>query len=732
MQNRIGIVIGKPYHTINRLQLQGILKECYHLGFSACVFSVNEEFYDEQVLTEEKNILNAMQFHQLDGVIYLPYTLTKEETRPDVTKYLLKNCQNPLVMVAAETEPFLNIWFDETSQFESIVTHLIEEHGCQDILCLTGFVHHKPSLNRADGWRNALKKAGLPVSEERLVYGDFWTDAPTKLAIELTNGTRSMPDAVVCANDRMAITLCDELEKRGVHVPEDVFVTGFDGIKETSLHIPSVTTCMTGWKELGRNAMRKLYAAITKTSQDIPETAECKLVLGESCGHHREEIRGEELNYETLESRYLDTSITSLLLSDGNVSSLFRSIYDTSYFFWDTNYAGHGDFRLCLCEDWNKTEFLQYSETYRTVNYSEQMLMTEPSGQTVVFPLAQMIPMQINSNQPSVTFFNPIYFRDRCFGYSLLRLDGIADSYDIYYLRFCREVSSALAFLCLQNDYRSLAFQNYIRGIRDELTGLYLFDRCPQMWEECISAAQLYGETLYVLAFCISGLQQIEDLNSRIEKDKIILAFSDILVRCCRGHEQVFLAEDGIFFIIGSELPPVSRPDKLRQNIKEQFQKSGVQTNHSFLYLSSGCEMFDTAAPLSLQDCNTALKKLITTLQSTEQPTYQTKQHYQRLSELRREIYTCPEREWSVEFCAKQMRMSQSYFLKVYRNAFGLGCSQDIQHSKLAYAKKLLLQTDMILQDIAEKCGYDYSHFMRQFKKEVGITPTAYRKGAKK
>ena len=117
-------------------------------------------------------------------------------------------------------------------------------------------------------------------------------------------------------------------------------------------------------------------------------------------------------------------------------------------------------------------------------------------------------------------------------------------------------------------------------------------------------------------------------------------------------------------------------------------------------------------------------------LQQEQQPTYQERKHRLRLTQLRQEIYAHPESDWTVEQCAAQLSVSQSYFLKIYRACFGTSCAHDIQHSKLAYAKKLLLQTDMILQDIAERCGYDYSHFMRLFKKEVGMTPTAYRKGA--
>jgi len=105
--------------------------------------------------------------------------------------------------------------------------------------------------------------------------------------------------------------------------------------------------------------------------------------------------------------------------------------------------------------------------------------------------------------------------------------------------------------------------------------------------------------------------------------------------------------------------------------------------------------------------------------------------HYDDLAALRSEIYQFPERDWSIAACCRKLSISPSYFHRIYRSTFGVSCTQDILKSKLDHAKKLLLSTTDTLQIIAQKCGYDYSHFMRTFKKEVGMTPTEYRRGGK-
>lgn len=103
--------------------------------------------------------------------------------------------------------------------------------------------------------------------------------------------------------------------------------------------------------------------------------------------------------------------------------------------------------------------------------------------------------------------------------------------------------------------------------------------------------------------------------------------------------------------------------------------------------------------------------------------------YYAEFSKLREKIYATPAYNWSIDAMCKEMILSRGYFQKLYTRCFGISFTQDVINSRIAHAKKLLAQTDQSIAVIAEKSGYDnYVHFMHQFKKIVGITPTDYRR----
>lgn len=101
-----------------------------------------------------------------------------------------------------------------------------------------------------------------------------------------------------------------------------------------------------------------------------------------------------------------------------------------------------------------------------------------------------------------------------------------------------------------------------------------------------------------------------------------------------------------------------------------------------------------------------------------------------RLQELRWQILSQPERNWSVEEMAKQVSLSPSRFHAVYKTMFGSSPVKDLIHAKVDFAKSMLLLDEYAtLPAVAEKLGYrSQYHFIRQFKSVTGVTPGTYRK----
>jgi AraC-like DNA-binding protein len=98
------------------------------------------------------------------------------------------------------------------------------------------------------------------------------------------------------------------------------------------------------------------------------------------------------------------------------------------------------------------------------------------------------------------------------------------------------------------------------------------------------------------------------------------------------------------------------------------------------------------------------------------------------LKKLRREIHKAPELDWNLGELAKRLNISKSYVQKLYREHFGISYIDDLIEARIGMAKKLLKNTDLRINEVAASCGYQNpTHFMRQFKGKVGVSPLEFR-----
>lgn len=99
-----------------------------------------------------------------------------------------------------------------------------------------------------------------------------------------------------------------------------------------------------------------------------------------------------------------------------------------------------------------------------------------------------------------------------------------------------------------------------------------------------------------------------------------------------------------------------------------------------------------------------------------------------RMKQLRTEIQSNPERNWSIASLAERVGLSESHFQLTYKQLFGKSPGNDIILARIEKAKALLAMSTYSVSDIAQICGYENeSHFSRQFKKYINLTPSQYR-----
>jgi LacI family transcriptional regulator len=167
----------------------------------------------------------------------------------------------------------------------SATRHLID-HGHRRIGCITGPTYLTPSAERVAGYSDALVEAGLQCDEELLQPGDFHPESGRLAAREFLNLAQP-PTAIFTCNDLMAIGALRAAEERGLRVPDDLAVVGFDDIELATYTAPPLSTIAQPKKELGELAIRLLLDRILKKpSSPRYEVLRPKLIIRQSCGDH--------------------------------------------------------------------------------------------------------------------------------------------------------------------------------------------------------------------------------------------------------------------------------------------------------------------------------------------------------------------------------------------------------------------------------------------------------------
>ena len=280
----LGVIIAQSDSPNQSRFLEGVFRQAFKLNYDVAVFSIfaTHKLSDEWHIGE-LNIYSLINYSALDGIIFLPDTLATDDFNKTIEAEIKKKFRKPVVSVDLETEGFDNIQTDDIQSIKQIISHLIDEHKMTDIAFMTGKKGHPHSTNRLTGYYEALIEHNLPIDQSRVFYGDFWYNEGENVVKALLESGRPLPQAVACASDTMAISVCEAFRARGIKVPEDVAVTGYDSTEEGVNYVPSITSANLPLENTGIRTVNLIHSKITETKfTDMKCSTD--IVIAKSCG----------------------------------------------------------------------------------------------------------------------------------------------------------------------------------------------------------------------------------------------------------------------------------------------------------------------------------------------------------------------------------------------------------------------------------------------------------------
>jgi LacI family transcriptional regulator len=275
----VGLIYDNPNapYVIN-IQ-EGALAALRRVGYELVVHPCDRN--GEGFLTDIKNLV---QRQKLDGVILLP-PLSENQALAELLRSL--ECQYMRVLSAPLDEP-QNLILSMDRQSAAEVAEHLAKLGHTRIAMVVGPQNYRSSHERLAGFSNALADRGLTLAPQYIAEGAYTFESGAACA-ELLLSQTPRPTAIFAGNDETAAGVYRTAYLRGLKIPDDLTVIGFDDSPLASRLCPSLTTMRQPIRDMGRLAAEKLVAKIARIEGPTiaATTVFPHLVVRESSGRPR-------------------------------------------------------------------------------------------------------------------------------------------------------------------------------------------------------------------------------------------------------------------------------------------------------------------------------------------------------------------------------------------------------------------------------------------------------------
>lgn len=569
---------GSVINGINSCARDNNANISYFSGFSGVISNGR---YD----VGEYNIYNLVNYEKFDGVILMTNTIG-DPIEKDKIISKVKEAGIPVVVLDCDDYPeFINISIDNTAAMREIVKHVITVHGAKKINYISGPLANPEAEDRYGAFLSVMAEHGIEVESRRVFFGEFRAIDGVRAINKFVSSKLPMPDAIICANDAMALAAAAELEKLGYEIPKDIIVTGFDYTYNARHYSPALTTVARPLKEMGYSACELLLKVISG-EQCEPLCLDAHPVFSESCGCNSDNCNDIK-DYKKSTFKIINGCRSDISLLNRMTSMLAET--ESS----DDAVEIIGSFlnelecercSLCLISEWDSGFSSQWSDDEdnndRVYGYSKKMsapLIWEDGRKSSVdsFNSADMFPVPCKGGG-NISYFLPLHFRERCLGYYIIT-NGDFPVKSMLCHSLMMNISNSIENIRKLIHLNSVITELDRLYVIDPLCGIYNRNGFIRTADNIFKKCRDKGTILMISFIDMDGLKYINDNFGHKEGDFALQRLASAISSCCKNKNRSICARFGgdEFIILGADAV-----EEDIEALEKTFMKSLENLNH--------------------------------------------------------------------------------------------------------------------------------------------------------
>lgn len=536
----IGIILFDITGYYQQQLIHTLSKTASKCGYNLLTFSAFTIYgSDTKNAAGEYNILHLIPYEQLDALIVCHDTFNSNEAVEELWKLVTERCQAPIISIRKKVNGCYNILVEDTDAIPAFVRHFHDVHHFDRIAFMSGPYNHPDAIFRLEKYKEAMAELGLDCPEEYIFEGDFWKNCAADAANHFMNLT-NRPQAIVCANDYMALSLCKELTLQGYSVPQDVAISGFDDVRDARANVPPLTTCSVSIPDMAKKAMETIDTLLNGKEAPACTFVPTKIIIRNSCGCESSTMKDLSL------SRMYEVELMEQLINH-NAHNTFVSISLENM----TSAEDIGDylrledvpdiardFYLCLGIHGNGAypQVKKKAPGFAKRSHSIYSLRDLNPIATSSFETKKLLPPEAIREEPMAVFFFPIHYLEYNFGYVAATSNG-EEAQDTLFHSWLSLIGNTLENSRIRAKNQALLEKLNMLYHEDFLTKLYNRRGFEQFSEEEFAEAKKHNIKTMTLSIDMDNLKYINDIYGHSHGDLALQTIADAMRQACSGCE---------------------------------------------------------------------------------------------------------------------------------------------------------------------------------------------------